>query len=541
MKQSQRIQAMLAQLNQGVYEKEEVMALAFLAAISGESIFLLGAPGVAKSLIARRLKFAFHQATSFEYLMNRFSTPDEIFGPVSIAKLKNEDIYERKTQQYLPEAQVVFLDEIWKAGPSIQNALLTVLNEKVYRNGAQEIKLPMKALISASNELPAKGEGLEALWDRFLIRYLVTNISNADNFSQMISEELDVYADNIDEELKITEVEYQAWSKEISTIQIPQEVFHTISVIREKIAEYNSKNADNQIYVSDRRWRKIIRILRTSAFLNDRKIVNLMDCMLIAACIWDCPTQIKTIQEILELTLKKHSYSVQVDYDTMKMVIQDLEKEIQTETTQEIPIEGESERITFDGMYYQLDGLEDILGGNRISIADFNRRMPDRELFVPLFDSENRHVKNIFIKSIPRNKSRLLVDIDNYGNIGTKMKDISRKNIKFKQFILLSQAQFQYEYQEVAPNFMFIEDWDKTINGILKQIDLEITKIEKYRKLQSAGIKQHLFVPAKYAKWIEHNLVLNIDILQKMKLDVQLMQRKYHTLFEKSNDFAKVA
>jgi len=170
----EQITKLLDDLNEGVYEKQEVIALTLLTAVAGESIFLLGAPGVAKSLIARRLKYAFKDGSSFEYLMNRFSTPDEIFGPVSIKQLRDEDKYQRVVENYLPTATVVFLDEIWKAGPSIQNALLTILNEKIYRNGDVIINpVPMKALISASNELPSKGEGLEALWDRFLVRIVV--------------------------------------------------------------------------------------------------------------------------------------------------------------------------------------------------------------------------------------------------------------------------------------------------------------------------------------------------------------------------------
>ncbi len=224
-----RIVKLLDTLNERVYGKEEVMALALLSAVAGESIFLLGPPGVAKSMVARRLKLMFRGGTAFEYLMSRFSTPDEIFGPVSIARLKNEDTYERMTEGYLPTATVVlgtafeylmsrfstpdeifgpvsiarlknedtyermtegylptatvvFLDEIWKAGPAIQNALLTVINEKIFRNGQFSVRVPMKGLIAASNELPASGQGLEALYDRFLVRKLVGGIEDLSDF-----------------------------------------------------------------------------------------------------------------------------------------------------------------------------------------------------------------------------------------------------------------------------------------------------------------------------------------------------------------------
>lgn len=163
--------------------------MTLLCAIAGESIFLLGPPGTAKSLAARRLKMVFKGAKSFEYLMSRFSTPDEIFGPVSISKLKNEDKYERLTDGYLPDASVIFLDEIWKAGPAIQNALLTVIYERIYQNGSATIKLHMKALIAASNELPAEDEGLEALWDRFLVRMVSNCISNEKTFFKMIRQQ----------------------------------------------------------------------------------------------------------------------------------------------------------------------------------------------------------------------------------------------------------------------------------------------------------------------------------------------------------------
>ena len=301
-------------MNRGIYEKDTEISLSLLAALAGESVILLGPPGVAKSMVARQLKTAFRDAHSFEYLMSRFSTPDEIFGPVSIQKLKSSDTYERAVDGYLPTADVVFLDEIWKAGPAIQNTLLTVINEKLFRNGNREMHLPLKLLVAASNELPAKGEGLEALWDRFVIRIESRPIKKESNFRAML---LDSHADfsgstgglghadfanNADfSELKITGEEYAEWSENINKIGVKEEVLDVISVIRKSLRAVNVDEAAERrnIYVSDRRWKNIARLLRTSAFMQDREDVDCCDLLPIYHCLWQEPEERDAIRTIV--------------------------------------------------------------------------------------------------------------------------------------------------------------------------------------------------------------------------------------------------
>ena len=322
----ERFKLLLQEMNRGIYEKNTEISLSLLAALAGESVILLGPPGVAKSMVARQLKTAFRDAQSFEYLMSRFSTPDEIFGPVSIQKLKTSDTYERAVEGYLPTADVVFLDEIWKAGPAIQNTLLTVINEKIFRNGNREMHLPLKLLVAASNELPAKGEGLEALWDRFVIRIESRPIKLEKNFRAMLLEShADFsrstrvlghadFADNADfsgsmgksgstdfSNLKITAEEYAEWAEKICKIGVKEEVLDAISAIRKSLRAVNVDEAAERrnIYVSDRRWKNIVRLLRTSAFMQDREEVDICDLLPIYHCLWQEPEERDAIRSIV--------------------------------------------------------------------------------------------------------------------------------------------------------------------------------------------------------------------------------------------------
>ena len=294
-----RIEKIIKLLSEGLYEREEIVSLTLLSAIAGKPIFLYGPPGTAKSFIAKRVSSAFKYSKYFGYLMQRFSTPEDIFGPISLEELKN-DKYIRKIDGYLPDADFAFLDEIWKSTPAILNTLLTIINERVFKNGSEELKVPLKALISASNETPPEGQGLEALYDRFIVRLIVNNIKNRDNFEKILENtQLDSYV-NIDDELKISTDEWVDIRKEVNNIKLSKSVIDIIHNIKLSIEKFNEDNRDIAIYVSDRRWQHISYLLKTAAYLNDKNEVDIYETILIYNCLWSLEEHIDVVKKIVE-------------------------------------------------------------------------------------------------------------------------------------------------------------------------------------------------------------------------------------------------
>ncbi|MFC3023137.1 ATPase RavA domain-containing protein [Vibrio zhugei] len=294
---SERINQLAASLSEGVYERESTIKLCLLAALSGESVFLLGPPGIAKSLIAKRLIQAFDKSSYFEYLMTRFSTPEEVFGPLSIQELKDNGRYVRLTEGYLPNAQVVFLDEIWKAGPAILNTLLTVVNEKTFKNGSDVQKVPMRLLISASNELPDQDSGLDALYDRMLVRVFVNRIQDKQNFKAMLTVGTNQEA-HVEPALKITHDEYHQWQAQLQQLTLSDALFDKLYRLKTLLESETGQTAD--LYVSDRRWKKSVKLLKASAFFNGRQEINPLDLLLLEHCLWSSPESRDVVQNVMQ-------------------------------------------------------------------------------------------------------------------------------------------------------------------------------------------------------------------------------------------------
>lgn len=314
----QRVQGILSQLRESVHGKDEIIAVSFLGALAGLNTFLLGPPGTAKSLIARRITSAFESGNYFELLMNKFTTPEEVFGPIKLSELKHDN-YVRKTEGYLPEADVAFLDEIWKANSAILNTLLTIINEKKFKNGSGEPKkVPLKVLISASNETPQEGHGLEALYDRFAIRLKVDPIRDWVLFEKIIEQAPANPKAEIEDRVTNDDLEY--WDLAIDETSLAKDTKLIIHQIRERISKHNDERNDTEkpIYISDRHWQKAARLLKAHAFFCDRDETNLVDIFLLRHCLWSDENERLIIENIISDVVSQNGFASKESYNNLE-------------------------------------------------------------------------------------------------------------------------------------------------------------------------------------------------------------------------------
>jgi len=297
----QKIKTLLKQLNHGLVEREETINTALLTVLAGENLVLIGPPGTGKSLIARRIAESFEHSSDngyFEYLLTKFSTPEEIFGPLSITELK-ADRFKRNTAGYLPTVHMAFLDEIFKASSSILNALLTILNERIYHNGAELQRVPMQALIAASNELPTDQEELSALYDRFLVRSFVDYVSQ-DNLSRLFEK-----PGAMPELSKLTEADLKEIKEKAEAVTLPPDIVEVMQRIWQMHKE--TFKEDRRENLSDRRLKKVIGLLCVSAATNGRSQVDLSDVVLLKDCLWNHQENAIKIRDIILKTLQTFS------------------------------------------------------------------------------------------------------------------------------------------------------------------------------------------------------------------------------------------
>lgn len=544
-----RIKALRDALSDGLYEKDEAVRLALLTAISGESIFFLGKPGYAKSMIACRIKEAFKaddgsDAKWFEYLMNQFSTPEDIFGPISLKALNaegesEEEEYKRITKNMLPEADIAFLDEIWKASAAIQNTLLNIINERKFSNGGERKKVPLKALFTASNELPKKNEGHEALFDRFILRLIVNPIQNEDNFFEMVDESTSHEFKMPDGVKPISVGEWNAWKEKIDEISLSDAAKSVIRAVRNELVLRNEamsedeKKNDELFEVSDRRWKKIVHILKTSAFLNDRTEVDLMDCQLIEYCIWSTEKQQKISREIVEKCIRQNGLDCDTAIDEIKEQIEKFDSVI----TKRFFVESEDKPLE----YRMADG----------KIAYRLKRNPDVYF-------ADRHVTATYINGDYtwngyNDRHGMLYDA-NKNPIGPNF-NFSFSSFKIEQDTVswtdfwrnyngLSDRSYSMEIETTSGGlqkdpYLFATGKENNLHAIQNEVDhsnyqpikdhisSEITKLDNFAKDQSAPYKANLFADQHYCDVIMNAVTEAKRDLQNAQVDLDKKRSRY--------------
>jgi MoxR-like ATPase len=328
-------------LKQRFVGRDEVVDLIGLAVVAREHLFLYGPPGTAKSALIRQFAQGI-DGRYFEYLLTRFSEPNEIFGPIDIARLR-EGTVATVTTGMLPEAEMVFLDELFNANSAILNNLLTVLNERVYRRGAESHRLPLVSLFSASNHLP-EDDALRALFDRFLLRCQVKNLKREAMPSLLRA------GWGLETAAPLTAEVSAADLAELSR-EIPQV---DLANILDAYIEVVFKIRDLGVSYSDRRAVKVLKLLAASALLCGRRQPNASD-LWVLRYVWDREEQIEPLAALINGVLEQHSQepdphplaavSHQVDGDELAKQLDAVEQQLEQKNLNLIALSRLKERV----------------------------------------------------------------------------------------------------------------------------------------------------------------------------------------------------
>lgn len=311
-------------LNEKFVEREEIVDSLFVSIVARQHTLLIGPPGTAKSALVTEFSKQFSGISYFQWLLTRFSTPEELFGPVSLQELE-KGVYKRNTAHKLPETQLTFLDEIFKANSAILNALLTAINERLFYNNGTPVKMPLISVIGGSNEYPEEGEGLEALFDRFLLRFELDYIGEDVHFMSMLKND----SAFVQPPAPLTIDELMQMQDFADMVIIPDDVLQALLRIRNELK-------DEGIRPSDRRFRQSLSLIKAQAALDGRNTAKTSDILILKNGLWETVDQKAKTIEIVE----NHAADrFKIELDRITQVAKELYAAVQKDSSTEVGME----------------------------------------------------------------------------------------------------------------------------------------------------------------------------------------------------------
>jgi MoxR-like ATPase len=301
-----KLKDVLNSVKQTFVGKDEIIDLIGIGLIAKENAYLLGPPGTAKSAIVREVSKSIEGGKNFEYLLTRFTEPSEIFGPFDIRKLKDGDLV-TNIEGMMPQASLVFLDEIFNANSALLNGLLMALNEKIFRRGKETIQLPALMFIGASNILPEE-EALNALLDRFLIRVKCDYV-DTDLLEQVLKAGWKLENRDTGETSLVEPGDVKLLQEACRKVDLSDIIPTYVNLV------HNLRNTG--IKVSDRRAVKCQNLIAASAIISGRAKATLSD-LWVMKYIWDTEEQIEILAGIVNTIIEGDESDDQHPQATMR-------------------------------------------------------------------------------------------------------------------------------------------------------------------------------------------------------------------------------